>query len=63
MNLGFNSIVLFYFWLGHDLGRELGPNLVGLKVAHWARQGGFGPCIINLFIKRTVLGNGSKLVG
>ena len=37
MNLGFNS---FFFGLGHDLGRELGPNLVGLNRAH-----GVGLCL------------------
>ena len=34
--LGFNS---FSFWLGHDLGRGLGLNLVGLNEAHGAWLG------------------------
>ena len=34
------SIQIFFFGLGHDLGRELGPNLVGLNRA---RGAGLGP--------------------
>ena len=37
LNVGKNKFGLqfffFFFWLGHDLGRELGPNLVGLNEA------------------------------
>ena len=32
--------ILFFFWLGHNLGLRLGPNLVGLN---GARQGGSKP--------------------
>ena len=58
LNLGKNEFGLqfnfsfFFFWLGHDLGRGLGPNLVGLNRAHVAQRGGSGPCIKNSFIKR-----------
>ena len=28
----------FFFWLGHDLGRRLGPNLARLNGTHGARE-------------------------
>ena len=39
LNLGKNEFGLQFFWLGHDLGRALGPNLVGLN---GAQQDGSG---------------------
>ena len=33
-----HSILFFFFWLGHDLGRRLGPNLAGLNGASGARR-------------------------
>ena len=36
MNLGFK---FFFSRLGHDLGRRLGPNLIGLNGAHGAGLG------------------------
>ena len=37
--MSFNS----FFWLGHDLGSHLGPNLVGLNGARKAQWARFGP--------------------
>ena len=33
-----HSILFFFFWLGHDLGRRLGPNLAGLNGASEAQR-------------------------
>ena len=33
-----HSILFFFFWLGHDLGGGLSPNLVGLNGARRALQ-------------------------
>ena len=35
--MGFDSFFLFFFRLGHDLGRKLGLNLVGLNGARLGR--------------------------
>ena len=53
----FFIILLFIFFrLGHDLGRELGPNLVGLNGACGAQRGGSGPQEKNPFNKRAGFG-------
>ena len=49
----FYVLVFFFFWLGHDLGRELGPNLARLNGARRAQWGWvWAP-------KKTCLVNGS----
>ena len=50
---GFVSLFAFFFFfrLGHDLGCELGPNLVGLNGACGAQRGGSGPQEKNPFNK------------
>ena len=49
----------FFFWLGHDLGRGLGPILVGLNGARGARRGRSGPREKNQFNKRAGFGRES----
>ena len=44
-----HSILFFFFWLGHNLGLGLGPNLVGLN---GARRGGSEPRKKNPISKR-----------
>ena len=33
-----HSILFFFFWLGHDLGHGLGPNLAGLNETYEAHR-------------------------
>ena len=39
MGNGHSVLFFFFFWLGHDLGRGLGPNLAGLNEACRAWRG------------------------
>ena len=53
------AFFFFFFLLGDDLGRRLGPNLVGLngaRGARGARLGGSGPREKNPFNKRAGFG-------
>ena len=62
MAIQFFFSFLFFFWLGHDLGRGLGLNLIGLNGARGPMRPdgvGLGPGKKTRLINRPSSGRGS----